>query len=126
MWWSRSDRSREAEAAELSHSDGRSLSWHNEGMRFALITFLSLLGCPISASALTEHAEPVPPLVLPAALICVEAPGTSDARPCAPWCEDWAASHVLRFMRITPVDGEAQDKWQSLRCGDYLAERHAL
>lgn len=102
--------------------NGRGLSWHNEGMRFALITPLSL-GCA-SIHALT--IEPVPPLVLPVALICVEAPGTSDARPCAPWCEDWVASHVLRFMRVTQADGAAQDEWQSLWCGDYLAERHAL
>jgi hypothetical protein len=89
-----------------------------------LIAFL-LLGITSAALAM-ETAEPAPAFVPPVAVICVEAPGTSEARPCSSWCSDRIASHVLRFMRIEQDDGAVRFEWRHIGCEGYLAERRAL
>lgn len=77
----------------------------------------------IAGYATTEY-EPVPPTVQPAALICIEAPGTSVFRPCEPWCADHAATHVMRLMQGTDTEtGAKLIEWRETSCAEYLAER---
>lgn len=88
----------------------------------ALFAFLSVAGF---ASADEPTAKPVEPIVYPAALICVEAPGTSAARPCKPWCDENAATDVLRLMRRERADGPPVIQWESVSCAEYSAEEKA-
>ena len=86
---------------------------------FAFLVALLVASASLGTTAVIESA-PAP--VFPLALVCIEAPGTSDARPCERWCERRLASNVLRYMRIE--QGEVVSyEWRDVTCGDYLAER---
>ena len=88
----------------------------------ALAAMLALL-VPLAASALV--ATPAEAPVFPAAIICVEIPGTSARRPCQPWCDKRLVSHVLRYMRLSDSTTGiiTRYEWQDIHCTDYLAER---
>lgn len=87
---------------------------------------VGLLFAALIAHATPGTVEPAPAPVYPLAIVCVEQPGTSDARPCEPWCDRWVVSHVLRFMRIERADGRMVYEWREADCASYLAERLAI
>jgi len=87
------------------------------------VAALALLALP--ATALTDNWAPVaePQLELarprPEGIVCVETVGTSNARPCQPWCEWRQATPVLRGYMGT--DGVIVMKHTT--CEAYLAEQ---
>lgn len=82
-----------------------------------------MLGSALGGPPTPDIVEPAPAPVYPIAIVCVEKPGDTDARPCQSWCEHRAVSHVLRLMRIESVDVSVRYEWREVHCLDYLAER---
>ena len=96
-------------------------------MKLSRLAFLvALLFVYSTAFAAVEIVEPATAPVYPFAIVCIEAPGTSDARPCERWCERRLASNVLRFMRVEQGDGSVSYEWRDATCEGYLDERLIL
>jgi hypothetical protein len=92
-------------------------------LRLLAVGVFALTLAATSAPAPEPTVEPAVAPVYPAALVCVEAPGTSEARPCEPWCKRQWASHVLRLMQVEHANGVVEYRWTENTCGEYLAER---
>ena len=91
---------------------------------FALLLVALLFASSIAFGV--EIVEPATAPVYPLAIVCVESPGTSEDRPCEPWCERRLVSTVFRFMRVEQGDESVSYEWRDADCGGYLAERLAL
>ena len=93
---------------------------------YALAVAMLFAAIPVFAATAPlpeEIIEPAPAPIYPLAIVCVEQPGTSEARPCEPWCDRRLVSHVLRFMIVERRDGSVRFEWRESGCEAYLAER---